>query len=332
MKICILKTGYKCLCGVQTGKDINACLNRISTNHETVFLMFHTLWRCINNNIDLMSQNKVHKVRRRLFQFVSTDRLDSIFFEDSCCASCCINTVSKCLKTPCDRNNFLLIFIFDSDDHVLILRQTNSSSKECFVKSLIEGLCNTKALTGGFHFRSELDFNKSQLGEREYRCFNGYIAFVRHESERKPCILQGFTKSDSCCIFNHVDAGNLAHEWNRTAGSRIDFNDIDLAIDYDELDIDEALDVHGSCNSSCVIGQCFNDFLREMLRRINGNGVAGMNAGTFNLFHDARDADIDAIGNGIDFHFTADHVLVDQDRMLMGHLTYPLAIAKESVV
>lgn len=43
-----------------------------------------------------------------------------------------------------------------------------------------------------------------------------------------------------------------------------------------------------------------------------------MNAGPFDLFHDARDAHVDAVGNGVDFHFTADHVLVDEDRMLVG--------------
>ena len=116
-----------------------------------------------------MSQNKVHKVRRRLFQFVSTNRLDSIFFEDSCRASCCINTVSKCLKTPCDRNNFLLIFIFDSDDHVLILRKFDSGSDKCFVQSFVEVLCNTKTFTCGLHLWSKADITATDLLEGEYR-------------------------------------------------------------------------------------------------------------------------------------------------------------------
>ena len=55
-----------------------------------------------------------------------------------------------------------------------------------------------------------------------------------------------------------------------------------------------------------------------MLRRVDCDGVAGVDAGAFDLFHDAGDADVIAIGNGIDFDFTADHVLVDEDRMLVG--------------
>ena len=50
MKVCVFKAGYKRFCCIQTGKNIDTCLDGISADHETIFLMFHTLRRCINNN------------------------------------------------------------------------------------------------------------------------------------------------------------------------------------------------------------------------------------------------------------------------------------------
>ena len=41
-----------------------------------------------------------------------------------------------------------------------------------------------------------------------------------------------------------------------------------------------------------------------------------MDAGPFDLFHDARDVDVSTVGNGVDFDFTADHVFVDEDRVV----------------
>ena len=61
MKVCILKAGYKCLCCIQTGKNIDTCLDCISTDHKSVFLMLDSLRRSIDNNIDLMSKKKIMK-------------------------------------------------------------------------------------------------------------------------------------------------------------------------------------------------------------------------------------------------------------------------------
>ena len=48
----------------------------------------------------------------------------------------------------CDRNDILFILILYGDDHVFVFRQVDSGAEECFVESLVESLCNTKALTG----------------------------------------------------------------------------------------------------------------------------------------------------------------------------------------
>ena len=73
-------------------------LNCITTDDETIFLMLNTLWRCIDDNIDLVAKDQVHQVRRRLLQFIGACYLDSVLSQDICCTSCCEDTVSLSSK------------------------------------------------------------------------------------------------------------------------------------------------------------------------------------------------------------------------------------------
>ena len=109
--------------------------------------MFYTLWRSIDDNVDLMTKDKVHKVRCRLLQLICTDDFDSVFFENFCSSQCSIDSVAKCFESSCDRDDILFVFVFNSDDHVFIFRKTDTCSDKCFVKRFIECLSNTKALT-----------------------------------------------------------------------------------------------------------------------------------------------------------------------------------------
>ena len=109
--------------------------------------MLYTLWRSIDDNVDLMTKDKVHKVRCRLLQLICTDNFDSVFFEDFCSSQCSIDSVSKCFESSCDRDDILFVFVFNSDDHVFVFRKTDTSSDKCFIKCFVKCLSNTKALT-----------------------------------------------------------------------------------------------------------------------------------------------------------------------------------------
>ena len=125
--------------------------------------MLYTLWRSIDDNVDLMTKDKVHKVRCRLLQLICTDNFDSVFFEDFCSSQCSIDSVSKCFESSCDRDDILFVFVFNSDDHVFVFRKTDTSSDKCFIKCFVKCLSNTKALTCRFHFRSKTDISATDL-------------------------------------------------------------------------------------------------------------------------------------------------------------------------
>src|SRR5699024_10670959 len=79
MQVGILQTGNQCLRRVKGSQYIHTCLDRVAANQETIFGVFNSLGRSIDDQIDLMSQNQVHQVRRRLLQLICPDHLNTVF-------------------------------------------------------------------------------------------------------------------------------------------------------------------------------------------------------------------------------------------------------------
>ena len=65
-----------------------------------------------------------------------------------------------------------------------------------------------------------------------------------------------------------------------------------------------------------VVDNRVDDLRGERLRRVDGDGVTRVDTGALDMLHDARDDDIDAIGDAIDLDFRALHVAVDENRVV----------------
>jgi len=63
LHICIFQTGDQCMSCIDGSQDIHSCLDRISADHESIFGMFCSLCRNIDNQIDLMSKDQIQKIR-----------------------------------------------------------------------------------------------------------------------------------------------------------------------------------------------------------------------------------------------------------------------------
>ena len=111
LNICILQNGDQCLGCINRSQYIDSCLDCASANHKSILRVLYSLWRCIDNQIDLVSKDQIHQVRRRLLQLVCTCYLDSVLSQDVCSTSCCKDTVSLSLETFCDRDDILFILI-----------------------------------------------------------------------------------------------------------------------------------------------------------------------------------------------------------------------------
>ena len=60
--------------------------------------------------------------------------------------------------------------------------------------------------------------------------------------------------------------------------------------------------------------------LCNILCRIYGDTVSGVDTGTLNMLHDTRDQDVCSVADGVYLDFLTHNVLIYQDRMLLGDL------------
>ena len=81
------------------------------------------------------------------------------------------------------------------------------------------------------------------------------------------------------------------------------------------LDVDQSLGFQRNSQTLGIIQDLFHKIIGQAPCRINGNGVSGVNAGSFDMLHDAGDQDIRSIADSIDLKLGPHHVLVDQNRV-----------------
>ncbi len=123
--------------------------------------------------------------------------------------------------------------------------------------------------------------------------------------------------------FGQRNAGGLGDIRNGARGARIDFDDVDVVVALSvalngELQIDQADDFERERQLARVGAQDFERRLADADGGQHAGGVAGVNAGLFNVLHDAGDEHIFRIAERVDVDF--DGVLeevIDEDGALL---------------
>ena len=213
-----------------------------------------------------------------------------------------------------------MIFLFYSDDHVAVLRKLDSCSDKRFIKSLVKSLCNTKALSGGFHLRSKADICAADLFKGEYRHLNGKVFCLRLKSRLIAQILQLIAKDHFCCQRYDRDSCYLADIRHSTAGTRIYLDYIHLFAAYDKLNVDHTYNVKCFCKAACVLCNGFLCSFTDSLCRIYGNTVTGVDSRTLNMLHDTRNQNVLAVTYSVYLNLFAHQVFIYQDRMILRDL------------
>jgi hypothetical protein len=102
-------------------------------------------------------------------------------------------------------------------------------------------------------------------------------------------LFEGPAHHDLCGDSGPGDVRGLGHKRGCAGGSRIDLEDVDLAV------LDGHLDVHKAADGECLgelAGDVADSFLDFPWERIGGDGarrVAGVDAGVLDVLHDAAD-------------------------------------------
>ena len=226
------------------------------------------------------------------------------------------DVIAQFLEAMSQLQGFFLIAVGDGNENRAAGGDTHLRAVDGFVQGFGIGLADTHDFACRFHFRPKGDFRQADLAEGEYRRFGGDVALSRQEAAAVAHVFQRFAQSDARRDFDDGEVRYLAQEGDGTARTGIYLDDVQLALRYDELDVDGAFDLQFQGDARRVVDDLVDHFLVEVLRRIDGDGVARMDAGPFDLFHNAGDEDVRAVGNGVDFDFAARHVFVDEDRMV----------------
>ena len=120
------------------------------------------------------------------------------------------------------------------------------------------------------------------------------------------------------------NAGGLAHVGNRARGARIDFQHVNRVALNGVLHVHQADDAESAGQAIGVVANVGQRGGRERNGRQNTGGVAGVDAGLFDVFHDAADDHIFAVGERIDVDFGGFlEELVDQNGPRRAHQRGP---------
>ena len=196
--------------------------------------------------------------------------------------------------------------------------QVDACSQEGLVKRLIEGGCNTQALTGGFHLRSQAHIRAADFLKGEYRHLDGKVFCLRLQAWRIAQILQLISHDCLGCQGNDGNTGHLADVGNGTAGTGVHLDHVHILAADNELDIDHSHHVKGSGQTAGVLRDGLLGRIADGLCRIYGNTVSGMDTGPFNMLHDSRNHNVLTVADRVHLDLLAHQVLIHQNGMLLG--------------
>ena len=236
------------------------------------------------------------------------------------CTAGCYNFIAKVCKTGCNFACFFFIHIGHGNKNCAFVRHIDTGSNAGFIQCARILVVNGHYFTGRFHFRPKGNINIAHLVEGEYRCFNCIV--IREELQTRAVTL--FADALPHCAFgcnvNHLNGGNFAEERHGTGRTRVNFNNEHFVIAYNVLNVNHAVYFKADGNSVGVIDNSFNNRFCQRTRRIYGNGVAGVYACAFDMFHNAGNQYVLAVADSVNFNFRALQIVVNKYRMFVRSL------------
>ena len=238
-----------------------------------------------------------------------------------CRTGCRIQLHSKIMELAGHIQDFLIVMGIHTDQHPVMfvaaqIRYAESRRGQTFEQRFRKRSSDAEHFSGALHLRSEDRIGITQFFKGEDRHLD---AAVRRNRMQTGSIAKGhqiLSQHDIGRKIHHRHSGHLRNIRHRPAGPRIHFNDVQFPAE------DQILNIHKTPCIHCQ-GQLFRDFdhapqilVIQVVRRIDGNRVAGMHAGTLNMFHDAGDQHIRAVRDDIHFEFRSRKILIDQHRVL----------------
>src|SRR5581483_6103565 len=172
---------------------------------------------------------------------------------------------------------------------------------------------------GGFHLGAEDRIDAGEAREGEDGFLDGDVGGNALGGEAEFAELAAGHHESGELGEGHADG--LADEGDGAGGARVDFEDIDFAVEDGELDVDKADDAEFAREHPGLLHQHVLQLAREASRGKRACAVTGMDSGMLDVFHDSADHDGLAVADRIDVHLCRSaQVAVDKERVAFGGL------------
>lgn len=206
----------------------------------------------------------------------------------------------------------LFVGVFDGEEDGAFGGQGVSGGELGFGVGDADIVGDTHDFAGGEHFGAEEGIDAGEFEEGEDGLLDGDV--VGDDFVCKAELCEGFSGHDFRSEFGEGHADGFADEGDGSGGTGVDFEDEDIAVFDGVLDVDEAFDVQFEGESAGLVFDLFEEVGREGDGGQGAGGVAGVDAGFFDVFHDAADDDVLAVADGVDVEFdSVAEEFVDED-------------------
>ena len=264
--------------------------------------------------VDLILFKEIQDVGGALLQLADGVGRHHVGIEGQRSAAGGVNGEAQCLKLLGDGDDLLLVGIPDSDEHpaFFLTGHLVTGGAETLEQRFLKGAADAQHLAGGFHLRPQVDIHIVELLKAEHRDFDRHIIGMGIQASAVAQIGQLGAQHDLGGQIHHGYASHLADIGYGAGGAGVDLDDINLPFVDNILDVDQADDIQLPGQLAGVVDDGGPDLLGEVLGRIDGDGVAGVDARPLDVLHDAGDQVVMAVADGVYLHLGAHHVLIDE--------------------
>ena len=228
--------------------------------------------------------------------------------------------------------HLLLVLIRDGKEQSPLRRDIESRADDRLVQRAGIVIIDAHDFARGLHLGSERNIDVRHLCKREYGSLYRNVWTRRNQPGMESHFLERSPHRNLRRHTDHIDVCNFRKERNGAARSRIHLDDEHLVVRDDELDVQQPLDVERDGKPLRIVDDGIDDTGGKRLRRIDSDAVARVNPRALDVFHDAGNNDVDAVGNRIDFHLRPLHVAIHEDGVIRRDLYRALHVVAQLVL
>ena len=272
----------------------------------------------VHDQRDFTVFHHVDDVRAAFIDLVHHLTGDAIFAEEGTGAACCDDAEPKVGEDAHGLDHDLgFIRVLDRDEHLTLGRQDHTRAQLCLEEGAFKGGVAAHDLTGRAHFRPKDRVHAREAGEGQNGLFHGERVDIGIDQIKRGQFLTGH---DARGDRRDRRVHRLGHKGHGARGTRVHLNQVDLTVFDCELDVHQADHVQTLGQGHALTFYFGDQIIRQRVGRQRTGTVARVDAGLFDVLHDARDMDVIAVTQGVNVKLgRAGQIAVEQNGAIAGN-------------